>query len=277
MTSYQQWLKQHLATYKVQRLGVRANGVWRRNQQSYAHILPEALSHLNILEPYRAAFWHDFMKQMRITLHPDFHHLNSSQAMCFNLFYPLLTNLPILTAVLGVPQTIVSAYAFEHISDPTEGTNFDFYLRLNSGTQLFFELKLSETGFGTAQNNLRRHRKLETVYAPRLRHHVDDACLNPIYFFQHYQLLRNISYLNHGTPDMLFLIFPFQNTRLLEEGTSIVSKVKPPVHNKIRLIDLEVVVDDILQAAGREESMLREHFLHFQEKYIGRTQQLSRE
>lgn len=269
MASYQQWLKQHLATYKVQQLGVLDNGVWRRNRQPYAHILPASLSHLNILEPYRAAFWYDFSEHMHITLHPDFHHLNSSQAMCFNLFYPLLTNLPILTAVLGLPHASVTAYAFEHISDPTEGTNFDFYLRLDSGTQLFFELKLSENDFGTARPNARREGKRQAIYIPRLIDTVDAACLNSIYFFQHYQLLRNMSYLHHDRSDMLFLIFPFQNSRLLAESTSILTNVKQPVHDKIRLIDLEVFVENILQAIVREESTLKEHFLRFQDKYIG--------
>jgi hypothetical protein len=55
--SYKQEMWRHLADYKVSALGVKKNGIWRKNHREYAHILPFGYQHLNILEPYREEFW----------------------------------------------------------------------------------------------------------------------------------------------------------------------------------------------------------------------------
>ena len=87
---YSTKVKRHLADYKKERLQIVEDGVFKQNKKHYKHILPENLKELNIIEIYRKEFWdYSFMNE-DIKLHVDFHHLNSSQAMCFNLFYPLI-------------------------------------------------------------------------------------------------------------------------------------------------------------------------------------------
>ena len=57
MTDYQRDIKKHMEQYKLERLGVKENGIWKKNGKDYPHILPEALWKLNILETYRKEFW----------------------------------------------------------------------------------------------------------------------------------------------------------------------------------------------------------------------------
>ena len=91
MMSYQTALKKHLAEYKANRLGVREAGVYRKTGRAYQHLLPSNLRYLNLLESIRAEFREYLRHNPAIRLHPDFHHLNSSQALAFNLFFPFLS------------------------------------------------------------------------------------------------------------------------------------------------------------------------------------------
>jgi hypothetical protein len=90
--TYDELIKSNLASYKLKRLGVEQNGVWKKNNSRYKHILSECLKNLNILETFRREFWEYYESGQlgAIKLHPDFHHLNSSQAMAFNLFFPFM-------------------------------------------------------------------------------------------------------------------------------------------------------------------------------------------
>jgi hypothetical protein len=125
---YREAMWPHLADYKVSALGIAQNGIWRKNRKKYPHILPFEHQRLNILEPYRDDFW-EYFRSANIRLHTDFHHLSSSQAMCFNLFFSFLAegnrNLQLLSNVFAVDGVITSA-RFEVVINPAEGTNFDF-------------------------------------------------------------------------------------------------------------------------------------------------------
>ena len=81
---YSEKIKNHLSEVKFRKL-TNSSGQWRG--KNYTHILPKDQYKLNILEEIREDFWIYFTKN-DITLHTNFHHLNSSQAMCFNLFFP---------------------------------------------------------------------------------------------------------------------------------------------------------------------------------------------
>lgn len=50
------------------------------------HILPVSMADKNIIAPYDS----DLRTSDYIKRHRYFHHLNSSQAMCINFFYPLI-------------------------------------------------------------------------------------------------------------------------------------------------------------------------------------------
>ncbi|MDH5202484.1 MAG: hypothetical protein OEW69_04420, partial [Nitrospirota bacterium] len=198
MDPYGTRLKQHLAIYKKTHLGIAEDGIWKKNGKRYNHILPEQLKSFNILETIRSEFWAFKRRNPEIKLHADFHHLNSSQAMCFNLFFPFLGmpnyNVTHLLHAVNLPVAKLRSWSFERILDEAEGTNFDLCLEFESGGRTLFEVKLSESGFARATCDKRHKEKLEFIYRPALEGKVTPNCLEPAVFFKNYQLLRNVTY-----------------------------------------------------------------------------------
>src|SRR5437016_2505270 len=108
MHSYQEQPRHHLVTYKRDRLGITQSGTfrYRGREITRAHILPRELRWLNVLESIRAEVRAYISANHRLRLHRYFHHLNSSQAVALNLFYPFLAadasaSEALLTAVAG--------------------------------------------------------------------------------------------------------------------------------------------------------------------------------
>src|SRR4051812_23245398 len=172
---------------------------------AYDHILPDGNLDKNILSAFRQRFWaqlEDWAEQEPqhvIKLHRCFPHLNSSQALCFNLFYPLIADhnwcLTFIDKVLGLPNELPKRQWFEWIEDEKEETNYDYFIELQSGKKLFFEVKLSERGFGTTEADDRHLKKLAEIYEPKLKGLVDKRWLEPQTFCARYQLLRNMCHL----------------------------------------------------------------------------------
>ena len=128
--TYQYALKKRLANYKISNLGIEEDGTWRN--RPYPHILPQEHYKLNILGTIREQFWNYYESNksgLNSKKHINFHHLNSSQAMCFNLFFPFVMDnnryLPILLDALELPKEGVSEVSFERVLDEKEGTNYN--------------------------------------------------------------------------------------------------------------------------------------------------------
>jgi hypothetical protein len=83
MGDFQLERKTKLSTYKKAELTTE-QGKWKNFL--YDHILPINQNEKNIITEIRSEFW-SFFKLNNIKLHQYFHHLNSSQALCFNLFF----------------------------------------------------------------------------------------------------------------------------------------------------------------------------------------------
>ena len=116
---YNQLIKRHLSDYKIKTLGIRRDGIWKQNGRRYPHILPEDREILYILPVYREDFC-DYLDTKGIKLHQDFHHLNSSQAMCFNLFFPFLVENKLgvlISDVMSLPPNEIKDAAFEKVMD----------------------------------------------------------------------------------------------------------------------------------------------------------------
>ncbi len=266
---YRAALRDHLAKYKRDHLGVRKDGLWRRKKQPYPHILPELEQDKNILETIHDDFWDWFR---RPKLHRDFHHLNSSQAMGFNLFFPFLGAGPepaaVLLKALGVTAESISSWEFERVPDAEEGTNFDLWLQLESGSQLFFELKLTESEFGTAKPNDRRRKKYDAVYRPRLEGRVASRWLETEEeFFKRYQLLRNLWHLHADRNDRLFLVFPRANRKLAEKADGFHHGLKSDWGQCVTPVGLESLHQRLLEQAKGDE-FLEEHLASFSKKYF---------
>lgn len=169
-------LKKHLEGYKVNNLGIEEKGIYihKGKRLLMGHILPKDKSHLNILNPYQKQFYES--EYVEIKFHKYFHHLNSSQALCINLFFPLIAEsmLAVVTALLGLGKESVTKACFEKESDlenvnaNERRTNFDFYIELESGCSIFFEIKYTENEFGSAKKDEEHQEKYNRLYEPLL-------------------------------------------------------------------------------------------------------------
>ena len=272
--NYQDRLRAHLVKYKFRSLGVLASGAWKGPRTgavaAHPHILPAGEARLNILAPYRERFWQEFERGERRPLHRDFAHLNSSQAMCFNLFYPLVADRAWASAfvqnvlgVKGTPRTL----AFEYVEDPQESTHFDFFVQLDSAEKLYFETKLAEIGFGTAELDARSRERLMRLYAPRLAGLVDPKWLEPDAFFRRYQLLRNLAYLDQPG-NLLYLVLPRANESLAQALRILPEITAGALQERVRVLYLEDALERVKPLLRGRGEALKNHYREFREKYL---------
>jgi hypothetical protein len=270
---YAEKLLQQLAGYKQRALPGVPDGTSKHSGEvrPYAHILPDESYQSNILPGIRDAFWRWFESQApALTLQPLFHHLDSSQAMAFNLFFPFLRDGGVderLLDVLGISAEAGYEGRFEKVLDPAENTRFDFYLEGPSGLKIFFDVKLCEDGFGSCDDDEHHRQKLERHYRPHLHEHVDAKWLEPEAFFANYRVLRNLSYLGRHPDSGLVFIFPKASEPLMEAENSIKMIVSKSLAPRIAILYLEYLVERILEAVADDEA-LRKHFLEFRDKYV---------
>lgn len=161
------------------------------------------------------------------------HHLNSSQVVCYEFFRPLLKKSkgrllvddelmqPVLK-LMGVPETLFlgATAEFEKEFNDGEGTNFDFYLESpDRKSHLYIEVKYTEQGFGTCEDNKSHRDKFKNTYLSQI---ANSICLNeeakkmrstssfPI-MKKHYQLFRNTLRINSEN-DYFVCLYPEENT-----------------------------------------------------------------
>jgi len=265
-------MKAHLARYKREHLVVLEDGLWRSNQRPYPHILPESAHRLNILETIRDDFWEYFKNHCAtLPLHTDFHHLNSSQAFAFNLFYPWACNEAAhryLLSALSLEREEIVHWSFEAIPDPAERTTFDFYAVLASGRRVLIEVKLTEARFGDTVPNQEHRNKLQKTYTPRLVGKAIASGLEEAVFFPNYQLLRNVSHLDIGRGDCLCLVLPRANDFTWQQGVEFLNYLEAPVQSAVRLIAVEDLSATLSKLAPSVSSGLCEHMKLLEKKYL---------
>lgn len=263
---YVEALRAQLARYKRDELRVVEDGVWIRTGLAYPHILPAPVANLNLCTPLRTELLALIERHPRWTRHRDFHHLNSSQAMCWNLLMPACVvpgGLEALTASLGTPAPVM-AVDFETILDTTEFTNFDSVLDLLGSGRVYIEAKLTEKEFGSAKPNQERRDKLAKVYAPRLRGKVPERLLAEEAFFANYQLLRNLSYLRNSA-DRLLLLVPQKHAGLVQQAEAFRDSVLEPWKSQVGLLYMEDLIERL---ALQPSALARQHYGECRRKYV---------
>ena len=146
--------------------------------------------------------------QGEIKLHPDAHHMNSSQIMCYNFFRPLLSEydknekeykpsdalVDLVGKIIDTPlENKNSSCKFEYIQPNTDTTNFDFYLKC-SDVEVFFEIKYTEKEFAKKKVTPDSELQYEKVYKPMIskaEHIFKDKTISASDFLKNFQLLRN--------------------------------------------------------------------------------------
>ena len=282
MKNFQEDRKEKLSTYKTANLTVE-QGHWR--DLPYDHILPLDQREKNIIAAFRDDFW-AYYKGTDIKLHQYFHHLNSSQALCFNLFFPLFhydkklltyvlhriieiaptyrtskENLDKLFAIKNdrlseqfaaeledefLTNNVFTTCEFEKILDTNEATNFDFFVQLQNAHRVLFEIKYTESEFGKTIADERHIHKYDNIYKPRLEKLLRPEFINQDFVFKHYQVIRNLSYID----DLTTVVFLFPEANQDLQGTEdLISKILLPdfVH-QTRVVHLENLIGQILNS-----------------------------
>jgi len=251
--TYQQRLNKHLAEYKRSTLRIVEKGVYfhRGTKHLYDHILPTKALWLNVLEPFRDPLHSFFGKNPRLKRHRYFHHLNSSQAFAFNLFFPYFqgdtASAAVLLRALGQTASFKS-WEPESIPVSAEETNVDVVWKTDDGITTFCEIKLSEASFGTASEDERHLKKLRTTYGPSLTPYVDPGLLTPRRFFRSYQILRNLWQLTGSQRSVLVFLMPRANERLWRELDVVLSGVADELRRRVSRIATEDVIARLCDA-----------------------------
>jgi len=282
--TYEERLRAHLAKYKFRVLRVLESGLWKGARTGVLakrpYILPPDSLRLNILAPFRERFWAEFdgpsgSEARRPQLQRDFAHLTSSQAMCFNLFYPLVVDRDwaraFLQGVLGLKDAAPRRLAFEYVEDPEEATHFDFFIELDLGSKgsgkLYLETKLCELGFGSTELDQSHREKLARVYAPRLSSLIEPKWLEPEAFFRRYQLLRSLCYLDQPQ-SLLFIVLPQANDPLRKALQALPEITERALKDRVRVLYLEELVGRLKPLLRGRDEALKAHYREFEEKYL---------
>lgn len=264
-------VKSHLTEYRRTQLGLEQKGTWRG--KPYGHILPRELRCLNLMETIRAELC-QYIQESGIRLNQYFHHLNSSQAACVNLFWPLLNraNSDILVKSLGIGPGEVTYWEFEKVMDWKEKTNFDLYLELNSGAKTFIEFKYAEEEFGRAKDDGQHRQKLKDIYEPALRDFVSPDYLKKEKFFANYQLLRNLIYIDPERGDKVIFLVPRANEKIVGKLHKVIESaiLDASLRSSVKIRYLEDVVSNAYESAhlSDDDFYLRTHLHLYRKKYL---------
>jgi len=278
--TYEERLRAHLAKYKFRVLRVLESGLWKGARTGVLakrpYVLPPESLRLNILAPFRERFWAEFdggegSEARAPQLQRDFAHLTSSQAMCFNLFYPLVVDRAwarsFVQGVLGLKDAAPKTLAFEYAEDPEEGTHFDFFIELERGGKVYLETRLCELGFGSTELDERHREKLAKIYAPRLAPLVEQKWLEPEAFFRRYQLLRSLCYLDKPQ-NLLFIVLPQANDPLRKALQVLPEITERALKDRVRVLHLEEVIEKVKPLLRGRDEALKAHYREFEEKYL---------
>lgn len=272
-------VKQRLEKYKKARLGVSQKGLYNgKVYNGYDYILPKELQNLNIIETYRKEFF-EYLEclenEKRLKLHQYFNHLNSSQAMCFNFFFPFIfeDKIAYLTNLLQIDGTKIDECTFEKVINDKENTNFDFYMEFPSKRKALFEIKYTENGFGSTIDDSRHKNKYEQIYKEMIKDKLNQEYIdNREEFFNNYQILRNISYLNKNNNDFVIFIYPRENLKLKSQLDEVLGKmINKSYLNNIKVFtweDLIYKVEQELRTSNPIPYRLLSNLELFKEKYL---------
>jgi hypothetical protein len=265
--SYQDDLNKHLADYKRACLGITELGIfqYRGRNLRYEHILPVESSSLNLLDEAR-----DFLNTHRhVKLHRYFHHLNSSQAFAFNLFFPYFSGRPAAASALLKALGCAGVFAGwepEWIPDAIEGTNTDMCWWTRDDLKTLCEVKLSEADFGKAPDDA-RHRLKFLAYRERLAPHIEPARLERHAFFDAYQFYRNIWHMLGQERSRLVFLLPRANAVLWNRLAELRNAVVPGTQDRISVVDVGAVITRLC-ADEQSPREMREYAAKLKQKYV---------
>lgn len=270
MTSFVDRMKKHMSDYRERRLGVTELGTfnYRGEDLEKEHILPRDLSILNIHETYRLEVQQHLRENPQLKLHRYFHHLNSSQAFAFNLFFPFFhegAERSFLTAA-GLPGD-VKKWCLEHVPFEQEGTNVDAAWQGSDGAWTFCEVKLTENEFGPTADDDRHQEKYRDIYQAVLEPIWTAGPLDRSHVFRNYQIFRNLWLGAKESDSTVVFLLPRENAKPWSQVHEILDGVDPTFRKRVHVVAVEDLLDKLARASdlpprlATTVQLLREKYL----------------
>lgn len=265
---------EHLTQYKTEELGIPEPGTFHHKGLVHllSHILPLERADQNLMPLVRP--FHKTLKDTgghNIRWHRHAHHLNSSQALTVNLFQPFLTDPAreeMLAQILHLKAPF-TAVGFEHVPDPAEGTNVDFYARGINGDALIIEVKYTETEFGRAEDDAKHHQEYVRFYKERMALVGTFDRDERQQFFAAYQFFRNAIHAGvkaHARTRVWFLV-PRENELINKAADEAIATLTPEINEYIEVVHLEDLLAKIEEIV-RGDVELANHYAAFKQKYF---------
>jgi hypothetical protein len=262
----------HLSQYRENVLRLpKGTFLYHGEKKPKGHILPGGEYYrYNILEQYRNKFFTS--EHGGIKRHRYFHHLNSSQALCINLLFPLIAekreDLLLKCLDLRLNPPVYKGFESESRVEVTERrhTSFDFHLSAD-GQDVYVEVKYTEGGFGAAKDDKEHHDKFEKTYIPLLSKSpfLMPLCHDRTFFLQNYQILRNLVHITERS-EVLFL-FPKANTIVARKADKAQRTFLTDAgRERFHILFLEDVVSKLID--GCNGGTLEAYYQRFREKYL---------
>jgi len=260
--------KDRLAQYKATTFPNIGDGIWKRNKKTYSHILPEESKYDNLLPIFKDKLI-TYIGEQRVKLHPDFHHLNSSQAMCLNFFFPFYqeNKLELITDFLGLKNDAVNykSVCFEKVGLEAKfgrrATSFDFYFETTSGKKLYFEIKYTESKFGNGKIN---SDKFECVYSKYLNP-LESSFHSSQSFYKNYQILRNLIHIAEDS--YVVFIYPQDNSGIRSSADRVKREfLISNYHKHFFAVTWERLFESVLN--WNDNTNIKLHLSEFSKKYL---------
>lgn len=269
--TYRKTVITHLERYKKENHKNIPNGIYRGNSRE--HIFQKNLQENNLLEIYRS----DLIKSELYNtqkLHTYFNHLNSSQAMCFNFFYPLYheRKLELVLNFLGMPNERVNYESVCFEKDGIDGdyskkrrpTSFDFYLKTETEKEIFFEIKYTESGFGKAKDDDEHKLKFAEIYSKYL-HSLNSNFHPRKIFFENYQICRNLIHISENS--YVVFLHPSNNKSICKAAKKAQTEIVIDKYsNHFHSLTWEALLEFVMKKV--QDKKLSTQFIEFSKKYI---------
>ena len=242
-------VRAHMAKYKRDVIGISENGTWKNKE--HPHILPEEHGAKNIMLDASLFEINGDMLTLKpygkkIKLHQGWRHLNSSQILCVNYFYPIISDnekLNGLSAFLGAKEKAVSA-DFEFIVE--DKSNIDLAIRLENGKYIYLEIKYCESEFGSASS--KRAQNDGTYKRIRKTYH-DSVLITDEDYLKHYQIIRNICLSHVSTGNITVFLIPSKNESINNQYEQSMKAIENPEDFNFKRIYWE----DLISAFANSE------------------------
>lgn len=272
--SYQDIIKKHFEKYKTEQFANVKNGYWKNAEKG--HVFPKDEENFNLLQLYRDTLSNYLISNQRILKkHIYFHHLNSSQVMCLNFFFPFQEEkkLDLILNVIGFKneEVVYDNCCFEKPSEiETNSTKkyrptyFDYYIETKSGKKIFFEIKYTEQSFAKAKSDDIHTTKYAEVYENKLSSIKEGYC-NEKSFLENYQIMRNVICISNNS----YVVFLYPNGNKKIKSQAEIAKqeiIKDEFKDNLITITWESLIS--LINTNTISSNLQTQLKDFKEKYL---------